>query len=189
MSNNSISQYYKKITLEKWRNFGYQPVLYEAVTPETMDLYKDLEFDKKQALSTKYKPTPFSPTEKAVWYSHYFLWKICAEKNIPIIITEHDVYPFKELPLEEFKKHDAIRLCRTWSKKHGHHICLPCGCYYLTPITAKYLIKRTKKDPIRINVDGMVKPFSHTDVSIWSTEDIVDKKVGTTIVHYKKSVV
>jgi len=42
------------------------------------------------------------------FFSHYYLWKKCAEENIPFLILEHDGYIIKEIPANIFNQFDDV---------------------------------------------------------------------------------
>jgi len=77
--------------------------MYEAVTPEGLHIQQGLDFAYK--LSKGSYGVEFSPTEKAVWYSHFNLWKACIKMNKPIVVIEHDMKLRKEgLVTKNFRK-------------------------------------------------------------------------------------
>ena len=88
-----ISLWYFEKILPSWQAHGYQPILFPACTPETITQRTELKFsdyvNTGKYISRKIKK-PFSPTEKACWYSHYSAWQKCIEQNRPIAVIEHD---------------------------------------------------------------------------------------------------
>jgi len=186
MSDNSISQYYKKLVLPSWKDYHIH--MYEAVTPEGLHVQQGLDFAHK--LSKGSYGVEFSPTEKAVWYSHFNLWKACITMNKPIVVIEHDMKLRKEgLVTKNFREASGVGLGYTYITKRKMDINLPCGCYYLTPYVAKTLVRTIQKDPVKINPDGHIKKFLDTEKENWCVEQIIDKNIGTTIVHNKNNVV
>jgi len=181
MSANEISQYYKQLVLPSWEK--YHVHMFEAITPETLYKYDELKFDIIKSHNSFDRK--FTDTEKAVWFSHFSLWKFCVKAKKPIVIIEHDMKLVKELPMHDFRETNGIGLGMTYYDKLKRNVNLPCGCYYLTPYLADILIKTIKKNPVRINPDGFIKKFLDTDMKNWCAEQVIDKSIGTTIVHNK----
>jgi len=186
MSDNPISQHYKNLVLPSWKDYNIH--MFEAVTPKTLNKY-NLKFNQK--FSHGGYGVDFTPTEKAIWCSHYALWKNCITLNKKLIVIEHDMKldTKQGLVTKSFSEHNGVGLGRTYSDRYKRNINLPCGCYYITPTIAKHLTKFIDKDPagIRINPDGHIKKFLDTDKSNWCVDHIIDKKIGTTIEHNKTS--
>lgn len=162
--------------------------MFEAVTPENLHLQHGLNFSFKKSRGSY--GIEFSPTEKAVWYSHFNLWKMCVRLNIPIIVVEHDMKLQKEgLVTKNFRNNNGVGLGCTYSATIEEYLNLPCGCYYLTPYLADVIVKAIQKDPVKINPDGHIKKFLDTNNENWCAKQVIDKNVGTTIVHNKKNMV
>lgn len=152
MSKHPISQMYSRITIPSWEKLNYKVISFEAVTPK--DLYKKtkLDFAMKESKSGV---RPFTGTEKAVWYSHFELWCLCATKHTPIVIIEHDSLLKKELP--DFKGHGYKLLSymdRDFGPK-GKALAAGSG-YYITPELAHRLIARAVASEIDQNSDGFI---------------------------------
>lgn len=146
------SQYYSKICVERWEELGYNISLFEGTTPDTLG--DDLQF--KDAKGTS--GTPFTPTEKAIWYSHFRLWQTVKE---PTYIIEHDTYPFRKLP--KFKEDFGLfsifpRNNNAWLKMEEH--VSPGSGYYITERFATLLIASALSRQIQENVDGHI----HTEI-------------------------
>lgn len=161
ISGNEISEYYKDICVSAWESFGLSVEQFEASTPENLRNEQTLRFDEFKF----YKTCRFTPTEIAVWYSHYRMWEKCVEINEPIIILEHDAYPLQELPSFEGKNVEFFVKTIT-KKKHrnGYYGTLsPAAGYYLTPTVAAKMIHLAKKIQHNQNVDGFIyhitKPY------------------------------
>jgi len=186
MSNNVISQYYLKKALPTWKD--YHVHLFEAITPKTLPRYDKLNFKKK--MSRGGAGVEFSPTEKAVWYSHFLLWKNCVTMNRKIIVIEHDVHLVGPLPKERFREKNGLALCKIWNKQMKRHVCLPAGAYYMTPYIAQVLINYTTKDPngIQLNVDAYLKKMLDTELHNWCCESMPEAAIGATIIHNKNGV-
>lgn len=146
------SQYYSKICVERWEELGYNISLFEGTTPDTLG--DELEFLDAKGTSGK----PFTPTEKAIWYSHFRLWQTVKE---PTYIIEHDTYPFRKLP--KFKEDFGLfsifpRNNHAWLKMEEH--VSPGSGYYISERFATLLIASALSRQIRENVDGHI----HTEI-------------------------
>lgn len=91
--NHPASERYFKTILPSWTNIGWYLERFDATTPDSLPSWP-LNFDpdgcKQKAFTDRGFAKQFTPTEKACWYSHYLLWKKCAEMNERILILEHD---------------------------------------------------------------------------------------------------
>ena len=140
MSDNKISQYYKEMVLPSWENLEYKVHMFEATTPETLgDM---LRFDVLK--SKKSNGREFSPTEKAVWYSHLNLWLKCTK---PMIIIEHDCMTTAKFFIQRSLDFKFLSKDKNLS---------PCNAYFLTPKIANKLIVNAVKNPLTLNTDGFM---------------------------------
>ena len=186
MTHNSISRYYTNRIKESWFALGYSNLKFvEAIVPETI---KDrcpikLNFDKIRGGK---KARDFTPTEKAVWYSHYYLWRRIRRLKRNAIIIEHDNMLLEEIP-NSITQYDLRAFCR-----HNYKPCLMAGsAYYITPKGADTLINDPGLRNIIQNVDGHLlmqknqTPFKTDIYSNTYAQVIYDEKIGTTIKHGK----
>tara|TARA_R110002167_G_scaffold159508_1_gene355138 strand:- start:2090 stop:2695 length:606 start_codon:yes stop_codon:yes gene_type:complete len=186
MTHNSISRYYTNRIKESWFALGYSNLKFvEAIVPETI---KDrcpikLNFDK---IRRGKKVRDFTPTEKAVWYSHYYLWRRIRRLKRNAIIIEHDNMLLEEIP-NSITQYDLRAFCR-----HNYKPCLMAGsAYYITPKGADNLINDPGLKKIIQNVDGHLlmqknqTPFKTDIYSNTYAQVIYDEKIGTTIKHGK----
>ena len=93
ITDNPVSIYFKNEVMPSWGEYVVNH--FEAKTPKNLSVdcdFLNLTFKQKKDLIIE-----FSDTEKAVWYSHYFLWKHCWDTQTPIIIVEHDVKLLEDL--------------------------------------------------------------------------------------------
>lgn len=152
---------YRDIVLPSWEGYNYNVSIYEAITPATMD--DSLQFDLKRTRENAIRGE-FTPTEKAVWHSHFNLWNMCMESDEPMLIIEHDSMLMKPLPkltgsctlsyVEDHEnKHRRKRQSTDWM---SGKFCAPGSGYYITPSCAKRLIQFTYSMLIRSNVDGYI---------------------------------
>ena len=175
---NPISMYYRGRVEQSWWDHGYHINYFNAVTPETMSKFKFLNFDKKRGT------IEFTPTEKAVWYSHVEMW--ARARRRPILIIEHDAMLLKPIPDELFHQHQMIVFGKTYNEEHGIYQKLPGLAYYLTPTIARKMvngIKLTKK--IQWNSDASIHKTcnDHGEWMIDYVMQIKNSNVGTTIDH------
>ena len=91
---NKISEDYMKITIPKIKEVTVndEVLFWQGTTPETMPKNM-LKFNDRKVKTVGDKkhnrvPGPFTSTEKAVWYSHLFLWKHLYENKIDSWIFE-----------------------------------------------------------------------------------------------------
>lgn len=165
---NEASEYYYNYVESSWTDSEFVLERFDAITPNDLQYLNELNF---RALNNqKYKKInyrkPFSETEKAVWYSHYSLWKKCVELNEPIIIIEHDVLLI-DSDLNVYENQKFITYDNSF------------GCYYITPLLAKLLVKVATTEPIIYGPYGFVAYISsrHKIPIVTSEDPRFDKKV------------
>ena len=154
------SQYYSKICLDAWNSFGYEVKWFEATTPNSLvkefpDVYNgELKFAKTK----RHNNNRFTPTEIAIWYSHYRLWQYTVTSGAPVHIIEHDTYPYKRLcdfedsPISVFSMFPAYE--GAWMGKDPH--ISPGSGYYIRPEVANAMIEHVRGIRINENVDGFI---------------------------------
>ncbi len=132
VKNNTTSEFYFSTIKPLWESVGVKLERFDAITPKTLPdgplKFTAVRTRKYQDITNR-KGKTFTDTEKAVWYSHYMLWKKCAESNEPIVVIEHDCVPFDEAKLwyddgTHFKSFDMGAL----------------GCYVMMPDFAKAVL-------------------------------------------------
>lgn len=144
------SDYYSSICSAEWAKYGYSVERFEATTPDTLG-------DQLNFADKKFSGNPFTPTEKAIWYSHFRVWQYVL-RNGPANVIEHDTYPMRKL--ESFGT-DEIALFATFPRNdrawlgREEHIAPGAG-YYITKTTASLLIEWALMAPIEQNVDGHI---------------------------------
>lgn len=179
------SIYYRDRVLPSWLNLGYRVNLFSAVTPKDLDKYSELSFFKKHN-KKRDSISEFTDTEKAVWYSHFLLWKQCVEDNTPIIICEHDIELVVPIQRELF---DNEMVCLSHDPPNDikpRQTHLAGGAYYITPKVARYLIS-VKKKRVTFNSDSWIHntcdKFGKWHIS--KCKQIKDPNVGVTVTHNK----
>jgi GR25 family glycosyltransferase involved in LPS biosynthesis len=190
---NSVSDYYKKLSLSTWEKFGYKINMFDAITPKILDDYDYLEFGKY------YDFREFTDTEKAGFYSHVELWKKCIDMNEPITIIEHDVECLsEEIPIiSELFAFATFQNDDAWENYCGHRfrghpfwgegfkICPPTHAYYMTPHYAELLLDIVTSRPQYSFVDDILFIAMGKDET-YITEHatpIYDILVGGTMTH------
>jgi GR25 family glycosyltransferase involved in LPS biosynthesis len=101
-----ISEYLASKARISWERLGFDVEYFDAVTPETLDQFNYLNFGDEILMTRPYDP-PLSPwrplrrggewlqrkisdSEKSVYYSHFEVWKVILERDVPCIVVEHD---------------------------------------------------------------------------------------------------
>lgn len=147
IKDNEASEYYYNYVKDSWTDYGFDLERFDAVTPEILQYQPDLKFGFHQ--SKKYKQTidiqkEFAPTEKAVWHSHYSLWKKCVSLNQPILVLEHDTLLMNRDNMLVRNTYDFITYDNSF------------GCYYITPRFAKILVHCAEMNIIEFGPYGFV---------------------------------
>lgn len=141
-----------KVSIPSWQQQGFTVNIFNGIIPSELNNRKEkINFDHKVRIVDK-TPTPFTDTEKAVWYSHFELWKRCVSDNIPIMIVEEDVVPIRKIP-KNWKIDGLKTLC--WNENK----ISPAGCYIITPKKAETMIENCLNRKITYNVDAYIKAY------------------------------
>lgn len=179
MNSNPISMYYRGRVIQSWWERGYDVQFYEATTPEN-NQKTYLNFDKKRGT------IEFTPTEKAVWYSHVEMWAKARER--PILIIEHDAMLLSDIPSGIFKEPMAC-LGHGISPTTGHRHKLAGCAYWLTPKIATKMVSTIKTmKRIQTNSDAFIHSNCDRE-GVWAkhhVQQIQEDDVGTTIEHLRK---
>lgn len=186
ISDNPISQYWKSEVIDSWTDYGYSVNHFEAVTPKDLN-----KFAKELSFKSTRTGRPLTDTEKAVWCSHYSLWKKALKG--PLIVVEHDILLQEKLP-SHFSNDKIDSFSVTYVPRLKEYRLLPAGAYYITPLGAAELIKSATSNPIVGNVDAYIhvigldinKQASNTYGVLEIAEQMFDESIGTTIQHGKK---
>lgn len=185
MPDNPVSMYYRGRVETSWTERGFNIEYFSAVTPETIkDQPRQLHFKIKDYPSPK-RAREFTPTEKAVWYSHRNVWGIARRKQSPVIVIEHDTLLLKPIDPKIFRNVKAMGLC---------HSLLPDGSlgttagagYYLTKEAANEFYRDTFDLGINFNSDNYIHKKIDKLGGEWRThycQQINVKSIGTTINH------
>lgn len=146
---NPVSEYYASVTLPEWEKHGFDVKRFDAFTPNNLPTEYTLDFT--YLMTVKYWERKLqkehTPTEKACWYSHMTLWKKCIDLNKPILILEHDCYPFYPNLIDIHTEHDFV------TYDDG-----ALGCYIISPKLAKMTWDKfvVNKDPVDIGPYGHI---------------------------------
>ena len=146
-SGHPISQMYVREVTPSWKDHGITPKMHEATTPKDLVYRNELKFDIKKFGRGR---RPFTPTEKAVWYSHFDLWCKCVREGA-LTIVEHDSKLMKPLP--DMSKEGYKFL--SYSADYNDKMSVGSG-YYLTSPVAERLVAGAMSNKINKNSDGFI---------------------------------
>lgn len=186
VSNDAKSKYYSSLCIDQWNKLGYNITKKEGTTPSTLGnqiLFADKKFNGNK----------FTDIEKAIWYSHYNLWRHIEE---PTYIIEHDTYPYKELPefneligfFSTFPRNDDA-----WRKKR--ETISPGSGYFVNRTSASILRDWAVSATVTENVDGFLyqtakkllnqseEEFESNQLKFASCFQLVNYEVGTSAEH------
>ena len=137
---NHISESYAEYCIPKWESLGYYITRIDAYTPDTIPS-GPLIFTKNYSEKYGDHGKIFSPTEMAIWYSHYKTWQIVAETRSPSLILEHDSIP-----------NDSNTI--NWNSSHD--FCTydigAMGCYAIKPKFTEYIDIEIHQNNSKIDV-------------------------------------
>lgn len=191
IKNNEASEYYTNYVIPSWNKANIFPEKFDAITPST--LLKEVRFS-KYSTGKKYVnlgiKAEITPTEKAVFCSHYSLWWDCIKDNTPYLIMEHDSFLEKPENLFYEKEYGIIfydkgamgsYLLQPWFAKllvepiYMRHIILDSGPYwYVDAVGRKHLNKH-------FVVNDRHYRFNP------ASNQVMSKKYGNTIEHFCNS--
>lgn len=191
ISDNPVSMYYAGATTDSWVRHGFEVQRWEAFTPKSLPFVKDLAFGIKKF--GRGGPRDFTETEKAIWYSQYYLWKMVARKSNPAIIIEHDAYLHTAPDIQNWGDYEFVGFCESWT---GRNITT-AAAYWLTPNWAKKLLDGIEelfpkgKKRINMNVDAYIHTIMDNNpgkgvLKKGFSRQYQDAKLGTTIHHARK---
>lgn len=191
VKNNPASEYYAKYCSPSWEQIGLYPEIFNATTPSDLNNLSELKFANKidrQIFADRGLSVAFTETEKACWYSHYFLWRECVRLSEPIVIMEHD--SFLENPLKFW--YDDKFLMIFYDKA-------AMGSYWISPRFAKKLVDISKKNIISTGpysfIVGVTKSLKLDDYVVSSehkfydpaSNQVMSEKYGSTVEHFTTS--
>lgn len=142
--------------LDTWWDQGFEIKFFDAITPNELPKLNQLNLTHKNSNQYYGGPRILSDTEKAVWYSHFFLWQHCIEVNKPICIIEEDCMLTKPFP-EFFMVYAAASFC------YDSKDITPCAGYILTVELAKYLVDFVLTEELDYNVDHLLSKHIDDD--------------------------
>ena len=70
--------------LDTWCERGVEVKFFDAITPEELPNLSRLNLTRKEKIGYYGGPVPFSDTEKAIWYSHFFLWRQWISQSVSL---------------------------------------------------------------------------------------------------------
>lgn len=153
ISGHPISEMYVRLIEPSWDGYNFRPR--KAVTPKDLVYRHELPFGIKKAGKIR----EFTLTEKAVWYSHYDLWKSCVRRNTPMVIIEHDSKLTAPLPKMPNTLKFLSYINRDFVDENGElynnsPALAPGSGYYITPTAASILIAQAISSDVKQNSDG-----------------------------------
>lgn len=202
ISGNKTSYENRKRVLSTWKEKNIDVHHWEATTPDDFHMrkYEDL-LDRlliKMPTSDKVQWREFTDTEKAVWASHWSLWKYSLESNSSVLVIEHDTELMEEIDPNLIKNNKMVCMCSKYEKHSDNKIkrilkIQAAGAYYITPEASKTLLEKLPKN-INLNVDAHIHEIcAHIgwfEPKLCRTVDYYTDKTGknltTTIEHPSK---
>jgi len=157
ISHSETSQLYVKECAPSWKNYNLKS--FEAITPKSLKHLNELHFYKKRS------GREFTETEKAVWYSHFLLWKKCWEEKKPLIIIEHDSILRKDIgEVGRTKLLSFLRDRKQFKSDpvENNNILSPGSGYVIFPDDIINLITFARNNPIDSNSDGYIREYVET---------------------------
>ncbi len=182
------SEYYFNYCKPSWENEGISVEKFKAVVPADIRRKKELRFSKYSS-AVKYVKrgikAEITETEKACFYSHFYLWKESVFLNKPILVLEHD--SFLESPNNLW-----------YEDKYGiiFYDKAAMGSYIIHPDIAKKLIDYVYSIYISVGPYALIYffgvKFGYTDSIvndrhpkfIPASNQVLSNKYGNTISHY-----
>lgn len=135
---------------ESWEDQGIKVNLFSAYTPDTMPNFLNL----KPYKNKKGGQVSMSPTEQAIWYSHFYLWKKAKELNKPICIIEEDCELISSFP-NNFEVYNLISFCY-----NTLGLLTPAAGYTITPTAAKKLYNIAVSEIMDYNIDHLLLKYN-----------------------------
>jgi len=152
IKNNEVSQWYEEQCIDNFKKFGYNNLThFEAIVPETMG--NELTFASHRHYNANRK-RDWDVVEKAIWYSHYYLWCKCVELDETIIVAEHDCMMTKEFT-PFVLEHGLFSFAATTKTSHS----IAGVGYIITPKYARRLIRHALSNELVMPCDGFIHSF------------------------------
>ena len=191
---NPVSEYYYSKITPLWESIGFKINRFDATTPTTLP-DGPLRFGKnmleKYLKVTNGQGKTMTPTECAIWYSHYRLWMKCVELNQPIVVIEHDCVPF-----------DPSKLVWKHHTNFHRYDMGALGCYLIEPDFALHVLAYLDRTVITSGPLGTLCQFWESEKKngvLWHVVDpatiaddydaactqILDTNYNTTVEHYE----
>ena len=189
LKNNPISEKYASLCIEQASKFN--------INVEYFDAINGLEYQQHLTQLNIYPKYKFKKGRAGVFgcfLSHYYLWKKCADENVPYVMLEHDGFFIRPLPdniLESFS--DVLKLdnCDPYSKAYDTMMQETQSKIvvqqYHNP-QAKFLEKNQTGNYMRGAYGYIIKPHAAKKVIDWIDENgfvPADQQLGDAIVDIK----
>ena len=192
LKNNSISEKYASLCVNQASEFN--------IDVEYFDAINGLEYQQHLTQLNIYPRYKFKKGRAGVFgcfLSHYYLWKKCADENVPYIILEHDGFFIRPLPkniLESFS--DVLKLDDhdPYSKSYGAlvtaHYDINIIQKYVNP-QAKFLEKNQTGNYMRGAYGYIIKPHAAARMLHWISKNgfvPADQQLGDAIVNIQVTI-
>lgn len=194
LKNNTISETHANDCVEQAGKFGVEVEYYDAVNGNDYRQHLD-----RLKINPRYKFKKGRVGVFGCFLSHYYLWRNCANENVPYLILEHDGYFVKPLPsnvLDRFE--DVLKLDNhdPYSKSYDFVFDdeknindIKISKYYNSQ--AKFLEKNQTGNYLRGAYGYIIKPHAAQRLIDWINDNgfvPADQQIGDAIVDIKVTV-
>lgn len=188
VKDSEASVYYSNYCITLWKEHLKDVTIYDAVTPQTLNKYKELKFAKYSAqlkYTKKNIKAEITQTEKACFQSHFNLWMECCFLQKPIVILEHDAFLKRPENLWYDDNYGII-----------FYDDAAMGSYVIQPWFARMLVEYCMNVTMEVGPYGTIHDFgiknkltkkivsnNHHKFNPSSVQ-VMSKKYGSTVKHY-----
>ena len=173
LKNNQISEKHAAECVEQAAKFGVNVNYFDAING--LEYQKHLE---ELKIIPRYKFKKGRAGVFGCFLSHYYLWKKCAEKNVPFCILEHDGYFIKPLPdniLDTFTDVLKLDTLDPYSKNYNNLIeeqsNLPLTVTKYHNSKAKFLEKNRTGNYMKGAYGYIIKPHAAAILLHWISQN------------------
>jgi glycosyl transferase family 25 len=169
LKDNDISEKHANECVDEAKKYNIDVNYFDAINGK--DYTEHLQ---KLKIVPKYKFKKGRAGVFGCFLSHYYLWKKCAEENIPYLILEHDGYfirPLEDNILEKFqdvlKLDDLDPFSRSYNNLINEQTNLPITIKKYHNSTAKFLEKNQTGNYMRGAYGYIIKPHAAKKIVDW----------------------
>jgi glycosyl transferase family 25 len=193
LKNNSISERHANDCVIRAAEHGINVEFFDAINGNEYEAHL-----KNLGLKPKYKFKKGRAGVFGCFLSHYYLWKKCAEENVPYLILEHDGYFIRPLPaniLDQFT--DVLKLDNLdpYSKQYESIIAeeaiLEHSVIKYHNSQAKFLEKNQTGNYMRGAYSYIIKPHAARRIVEWIGQNgfvPADQQIGDALVDIKVAI-